>query len=373
MKSPVNVAHLTSVHPRHDIRIFLKQCRSLAKSGYSVSLVVADGKGDEVREGVHIRDVGACTGGRLSRMTKTTKQVFKKAVDLDADIYHLHDPELLPVALKLKKLGKKIIFDSHEDYALDILTKPYLGRFVRIAISRIFSWYEHYICSQLDFVIAATPSIAGHFKSIGCDSLDVNNYPLPEDLGDLLPWTEDRDQICYVGAMTSIRGVPELVDAMHLTESDVRLALIGRFTEAATEAHCMQSLGWAAVKHHGFLDREEVRRIMENAVAGIVTFLPAPNHIEAQPNKMFEYMAAGIPVIGSNFPLWRAMIEGHGCGICVDPAKPGDIAAAIDFLYSNQNEARTMGECGRAAVLEKYNWDSEAKKLTALYEKILGH
>ncbi|MNR34850.1 GDP-mannose-dependent alpha-(1-6)-phosphatidylinositol monomannoside mannosyltransferase [compost metagenome] len=126
------------------------------------------------------------------------------------------------------------------------------------------------------------------------------------------------------------------------------------------------------VDDHGFVGRGEVREIMSRSVAGVVTFLPAPNHIDAQPNKMFEYMSAGIPVIGSNFPLWKTIIEGNQCGVCVDPADPVEIAAAIDHLFIHQSEAREMGVRGRIAVLEKYNWDSEGAKLIALYQEILS-
>lgn len=366
------VAHLTSVHPRHDIRIFWKECRSLAVAGYSVFLVVADGGGDEVKDGVSIVDAGAHQGGRLSRMTKSARRVLNKAIELEADLYHLHDPELLPIAVRLKKLGKKVIFDSHEDFPADIMSKPYLGRFARVAVSRLFAFYEKRVCKTLDYIISATPAIREKFISISCQSVDVNNYPLLGELEELLPWDTDRAIICYIGAMTAVRGVPELVDAMAHTKSGARLALVGNFSESATGERCKESSGWGVVDDHGFVGRGEVREIMSRSVAGVVTFLPAPNHIDAQPNKMFEYMSAGIPVIGSNFPLWKTIIESNQCGVCVDPADPVEIAAAIDHLFTHQSEAREMGARGRIAVLEKYNWDSEGAKLIALYQEILS-
>jgi glycosyltransferase involved in cell wall biosynthesis len=121
----------------------------------------------------------------------------------------------------------------------------------------------------------------------------------------------------------------------------------------------------------GFLDREGVRDVLHRAVAGLVTFLPLPNHIDAQPNKMFEYMSAGVPVIASHFPLWREIVEGNRCGICVDPLQPAAIAEAIDFLIANPLEAERMGRSGQKAVQERYNWAIEEQKLLAFYGALL--
>lgn len=368
----IKVAHLSSVHPRHDIRVFRKQCRTLAAAGYSVFFVVADGKGDETVDGVNILDAGAPQSSRLRRMTASTRAVHDRGLALDADLYHLHDPELLPVALRLKKAGKKVIFDSHEDFSADIQTKPYLNPMARAVISRSYAVYERYVCRKLDCVVTATPAIRANFERLGCRSVDVNNFPLLEELGDYIAWEEDRHGACYVGAMTSVRGVPELVDAMPRVEGDVVLHLAGTFTETETGRRCRSSAGWSRVKDHGFVSRKQVREVMQLSFAGVVTFLPAPNHIESQPNKMFEYMSAGIPVIGSHFPLWREIIERNECGICVDPSDPEAIAKAINRLHRDQTAARKMGERGREAVLAGYNWDGEGKKLISLYKSILG-
>lgn len=370
MSASIRITHLTSAHSRNDTRIFIKQCSSLAAHGSDITLVVADSIGDGYKDGVKIVDVG-WQPGRLNRMFKTTRRVFKKAVALDADIYHLHDPELIPIGLKLKRLGKKVIFDAHEDRPRQLLSKPYLGPMSSLLLSRAFSLFERYACRRFDGIIAATPFIRDKFLTINSNTVDINNFPLIGELDAAVPWAEKRDEFCYVGDITAIRGIREIVRACEFLRSPSRLNLVGRFSEPAVEAEVKTYPGWSRVHVLGFLDRFGVREVLSRSKAGLVTFCPLPNHTDAQPNKMFEYMSAGIPVIASNFPLWHEIIEGNECGLCVDPLDPKAIAAAIDYLAKNPDLARRMGEHGRQAVVNKYNWPMEAKKMCQFYAGLL--
>lgn len=367
----MKIAHLTSAHERHDTRIFLKMCRSLAAAGHDVSLVVADGLGDEQLDGVHIFGVDK-PRGRLERMRSATRRVLAKALELDTDLYHLHDPELLPAGLALRRRGKRVVFDAHEDLPRQILSKHYLHPLVRRPLSAAVGRFEHFACRRLTYVIGATPAICDKFASLGIGATNINNYPMLGELADDVQRSEKGTDVAYVGGIAAIRGIRQVVTAMEFCRTEVRLNLVGEFAEKDVKAEVSTFPGWPKVRELGFLSRQEVKKVLGRSVAGIVTFLPEPNHIDAQPNKMFEYMSAGLPVVGANFPLWREIIEGNECGICVDPLVPSEIAGAIDQLVEKPALAKRMGENGRRAVHERYNWGIEEAKLLALYERLLS-
>jgi glycosyltransferase involved in cell wall biosynthesis len=363
------VVHLTSAHPRDDIRILYKQCQSLALAEYEVHLVVADGLGDETSGGVYIHDVGRLQG-RLRRMLQTTQKVFKLAIVLDGDIFHLHDPELIPVGLKLKKLGKKVIFDAHEDVPKQILSKPYLNKALRWMLSRFFSIYESWACSHFDGVITATPFIREKFLKINPKTTDINNFPLLKELGNDATWDSKGPEVCYVGGISQIRGIREICKAIELSSSGARLNLCGSFESSNLEAAVLRMPGWRRVSAYGHVSRQGVRDILSRSIAGLVTLHPTINYLDALPVKLFEYMGAGIPVIASDFPLWRSIVADSNCGLLVNPLNPQEIADAIDFLITHPQEAMQMGSNGRRAVLECYNWTFESKKLLAFYENL---
>ena len=362
----VKIVHLTSAHPRYDVRIFIKECQSLCEL-YEVSLVVADGKGNEIKNSINIYDVGK-SNNRIHRVFKTTRKVLDKALQIDADIYHLHDPELLLIANKLKKAGKKVIFDAHEDLPAQILSKPYLKPWKAKLLSLLTAKYEKIICSKIDGIVAATPFIKDKFLKINKNTLDVNNYPIIDEVGSLSNWSLKENSCCYVGGISKARGINEAICAIDLSKA-IKAYVVGDFEGPYLEKKIKQGLP-EKIELTGWLSRKEVSSVYERSIVGLVALHPTVNYIDALPVKMFEYMSAGIPVIASNFPLWKEIIEGNICGICVDPMRPEGIAQAIDFFIDNMDKAEEMGNNGRLAVEEKYNWGIESEKLLGFYNSI---
>lgn len=365
------IAHLTSVHPPLDSRIFHKEATALVRAGYEVVVVAAHDR-DDLIEGVRIRAVAAPRHGRRSRMTGTVRAVWRAALDEDADLYHFHDPELIPLGIRLKLAGKRVVYDVHEDLPRQILNKPWIKPWLRHTISRGAELVEDASIRFFDAVVTTTPTIARRFPAR--QTVIVQNYPILKELEvpQEAPYSARDPLLVYVGSLSLGRGARQMVEAMSALPGtlDARLTLAGTF-DPEVEAICRDLPGWQSVTFLGWQSRPQVAAILARARIGIVTLLPLPNYLDAFPVKLFEYMAAGLPVVASDFPLWRRIIEDAGCGLLVDPAEPEEIAAACRHLLEHPAEAEAMGRRGRAAVSRIYNWDVAAKELLLLYQRLL--
>ena len=366
----MKVAHLTSVHSRFDTRIFVKQCSSLAKI-YEVFLIVADGKKNEKVNNVNIIDIGAFSG-RKNRILRAPHLILEKAINIDADIYHIHDPELIPIGLKLKKCGKKVLFDAHEDFPKQILTKHYIPSFLRKLMSACAKTVENRLCRPYTGIVGATPFIADKFSKINHNVVNINNYPKIEELQIIDMPQRVSGQVCYIGGISVERGIKEVITALTLTRNNVSLALAGKFHSAQLEQDIQNEIGWKKTNFIGFVERKEIQELLSITQIGLVTLYPTVSYLDSLPVKLFEYMCAGIPVIASDFPLWREIVLKHNCGLCVDPKNPEEIARAIDYLIDNPSLAEEMGKNGFKAVQTEFNWTNEEAKLLKFYENMIG-
>lgn len=363
MRTATNVVQLSTVHPRDDIRIFHKECATLRDAGYTVHLVVADGLGDEERQGIRIHDVGRASG-RLGRMVSLPSRAFRKAAEIGAKVIHFHDPELLPTALLSRGKGALLVYDAHEDLPRAVLSKHWIARPLRRAVSIAVEIIENFSARRMTAVVVATPHIGRRFSGLGTKVTGVYNYPnmpkLAAERGEPAART-----FCYVGSITRHRSIFEMIRATAL--ADARLLLAGRFEDAQTEAEARAMPEWRCVDYLGMLPHEQVWAVMQQSQAGLLFFHPEPNHINSLPNKMFEYMAAGLPVLCSDFPDWREIVVKGNTGLVGDPLDPVSIAALMRKISDDPEGARDLGLRGRELVSTSYRWENEGAKLVRLY------
>lgn len=366
------VCHMTSAHGPEDVRIFHKECVSLARAGYDVYLVQ---RGDSYeKDDVHIVGVGQPTGGWFARMTSFSKKIYQTALSLDADIYHFHDPELMPYGLKLKWRGKKVIFDSHEFYRVQMRDKPYLPGWASCLVAWCYARLEDYALRRIDgLVFPCEVDGRNPFNGKCAHIALVNNVPRLEELYEHYSGSSQKHgrSVVYIGGLTYNRGITHLIKASAIADCTVFLA--GRFEPATYQADVENMPEYGHVQYLGQLSRPEVLELLKSCQIGMSVLLNVGQYGKAGnlPTKAYEYMALGLPVILSQTPYNQEMVERYHFGICVDPEDVVAQAEAIKYLLDHPEEVRQMGKNGRRAVKEEFNWGVEAKKLLALYEDIL--
>ena len=394
----IKIAHLTSHHSILDNRIFNRECRSLAAAGYDVVLV-AQHDHDEIREGIHICAVPRYRS-RLERVTLTALRVFRRAWQERPAVFHFHDPELIPWGLLLRLLGKRVIYDVHEDFSQAAAVRSWLPSLVRRVVAG-FSHLMDWLAYKVMWIVIAERYYERRFPG----ATPVLNYPdldrsvelqAIERLPALRP---ERIRLLYVGSLTTSRGAllhAELASRL----SGCEIVMCGYCSSTVAEGIRTRSgdatLGFIAPDGSIRWEKRSERPVHEVSTvilegvdffvppksmikhfrqawtAGIAVFPYTEHYYEKELTKFFEYMAAGLPVVCSNFPTWRALVEGRGAGITVDPADWDAIIGAIRHLHENPDKAIGMGLAGRRAVQEQFNWQSQADNLVDLYARVLG-
>lgn len=368
-KERMKVCHVTSVHRTEDPRIFHKQCVSLAKEDYDVFLV-SHGE-SYTKNGVNIIGVGKKPATRYQRFIESGKKVYEVAKEIDADIYHLHDPELLPYALKLKKRGAKVIFDSHEDYMSTLTQKKYIPNWAKPIVTKVFKSYEKHVIKNIDGAVTCYHWTQARYSELNKNTKMILNYPIVDN-DKLEPHNSDSRKISFAGGIWDQWQHHNIIKAIENIDN-VGYELAGKFLDGYEEqlAHLK---GWSKVNYHGMLPFEEVKQVYLDSAIGmcLLDYIAQTkgNVGNLSNTKFFEIMQMGLPIICTDFILWKEIIDEEKCGIYVNPNNVDEIEEAINYLLDNPKEALAMGVNGHKAILKKYNWAIEEKKLFELYETL---
>jgi len=374
----ISACHLSTVHSAVDTRILYKEARSLANAGCEVTVVARLNGTRGYLEGVHV--LGLPTKkSRLQRFSLLPR-ALQLALQTRSDIYHLHDPELLLIAPALWLLARRpIVYDVHEYYPEAIPAKEYIPRLLRRPAAFAYVVLERLVTPVLAGFIQPTPaqmalcSWTQKPKALVANYAWADHYPEPD-------WSRPRPHVAvHTGSLTRSRAIGEMIRAMpQVVERfpDARLVLLGQPQSESYEQELMalakRSRVRKTVQFAGWVPFPQVRDTLYSASVGLSLLLPVADMKRCYPTKLFEYMAAGLPIVSDSLPHCRAIVEDAKCGLVVDAANPAAVAKAISYLFEHPEEAVEMGRRGRRAFLEKYAWEGEARKLVALYKRLLG-
>lgn len=372
----LRIAALTSVHPPGDTRVFYREALSAVAAGHEVHLV-APGAIEGIVEGVRCHSLPRF-GGRAGRPLRWPV-LFWKAWRLRADVYQIHDPELLPWAVLFRWFRRRpVVYDCHEFVAEDIRTKHWVPGLLRRPLAAAFDRFERWAARRLDAVVAVTEEMAERFRRFQPETVLVRNLPALEPLPE--PASPREPVVMHSGLMNAERGLTILAETARLVRErhpDTRFVILGpvEWFGVPAEIREMTETQWAAIGVHfaGSVPYPEVHGRLVRASIGWLPRDPAArNNLLAWPNKLAEYMAAALPVVASDLPTQGRVVREEDCGIAVEPMSPVAHADAICRLLDDPAEARRMGERGRRAAEERYNWASEAAALLALYGRLAG-
>lgn len=377
----VKVCHLASKHKMNDMRIFEKECKSLAKAGFDVTLIgFGDTAKTEVIDGVRCISLFYPIKNNLELLRKRNKMSLETALTVDADIYHLHEPELLPVGMKLKRTGKIVIFDSHEYYGwqlrdnihkIKVIKTP---AFLMKVFGNLYMRYEKHVCMKIDGVVqVCTMNGVDYFDHRCQKTLFIRNLPSLSDYTRKTPIDYSQGPaVAMIGGITKERGITQLVEAAH--HAKAKLLLAGAFSPKTYETELKESPAYACVDYKGFLDKKGMVALLEEANIGASTLLNVGQYdkIDTLPTKVYDYMSMQLPVVISNTDFAQKMNEKYHFAICIDPEKPEDIADAIKWLKEHPEQAVEMGNNGRKAIEEEFNWEKESEKLVDFYKNLLA-
>ena len=363
----------SSVHRWNDTRIFYKQATSLAKK-YHIELHIPASFKHEIINDVNV--FGLPLWKKINDRRNIRKELWRRIKKSNAEIYHFHDPELLWIGIKIRLyLKKKVIFDIHEDYESAILSKNWIPKYQRLVISKLFSVFERLAVIIIKNNIHTTELISDKFNNKTLNKEIIYNYPFRPNKE---PNTDCKihNLIIYVGVITKIRGFNEIIKALFIVKKshNFKFLIIGSVPETYEEElhRLINDFDLTSnIEFTGLMKYEEIFEFIEKAIVGLLCYLPEPNHLVTFPNKIFEYISKGTPVIASDFPLYRQVVNGSNCGRLVNPTNCDDIAGAIIFALNNPDKMKDYGINGYNAIIDRYNWKIEEVKLLKYYDKLI--
>lgn len=363
-----HICYLTGLYSRRDSLMFYRQGAGMVSAGHKVSMIVCDDKENEVINGIHIYSTQFKPKNRLERFIKTKNIVLKLADKIDADIYQISDPEHISMVSHFKKKGKSVIFNMREYYPNMLMSKSYIPISLRKMVSNLYKKMMRRYFPKYGAIFTVTPSITNILKEeFGLRNVyTLSNFPIPNENYSLSKedYMSRKDVAIYVGTVYTASRQNIFLDALQ-QNPQVHYLIAGRFYEGydKIQNHPL----WGKVEFINGFKREEMASFFARA-----TFSNTLRDFGGRDGslgviKIFESMEAALPVIFSDVPSYRNIVEKYHCGVCANPNDVESVEKAIRYLVENKEEAYEMGQNGRRAVLEEYNWWTQFK----IYQEVI--
>lgn len=379
---------IISVHPWDDPRIFFKEALSLRKK-YAVEIhAPAD---FQIKEEKGIRIVGLPRYQRRYLRVLNWVRLFFRAWKSPACYIHFHDSELIPIAMILKFFtGKKVIYDIHENLPAGIMTKSWIPPLMRKTLARVMDWVEKKAVCYFNGILLAEFSYVERFRTLPANMETVVNYP-PKNFGigvsesplllrqNLCQMKDNHQQVkfIYAGVISKSRGIEEIIKSFALVQKqgfNFHLYLVGPWVSPELRREMEEMIHnlnlTKQVTITGRISFQEVGCLYRQNDVGLALLHPEENYLTYLATKIFEYMAVGIPVLASNFPLWKLLIIGHQCGLTANPTDIDEISKKIVLLIKNRCLRCRLGANGWKVFNSHYNWDTQEKKLWEFYKRL---
>ena len=370
----MRVVIVAPVHPWDDIRVFHKEAKTLASVGHEVVLIARAPNSTTIDD---IRIIAVPNFRlRFVRFAMLPWVLFV-AMRYHGDVYHLHNPDTIPVAVFLKAVGKRVVYDTHEDFSQRILIRKWIPGFLRPLIARAVTWAEGFVGSIADIAIGTQSNVTDR---LGKRALLIENAPWADSPAIrkalVLARSIDSDdcfRLVYAGAwINEYRGLFTMIEAVRQINSTVRarLWLIGRIQDDDLRK-ASQTAGWEFVDHLDYMPLEQAYAHISKSDVGLLVIQDVADHRCTSPNKLYEYQMLSVPFVASAFERWVDQLSPIESGCFVDPSNLDQIVEKLVWLSQHTEERKQMAERGHAFISQCYNWESESSKLLHAYEKIM--
>ncbi|MBO0602544.1 glycosyltransferase [Sporosarcina sp. E16_3] len=370
----MKVCILSPVHPYLDVRVYQKEALTLSKHGYEIIIVAQSLVNMEIG---NIKILKAPEYNNRFKRFLTQPLLLFKALKINAGVYHIHNPDMLPIGFILRTMRKKVIYDTHEDFSKRIFMREWIPLLLRKLIAGLVNALEKAASKYFNAIVVTQPQMVSKF---GGKSHLIENAPILHSeltdkaykLSENIVKGDNIIRLIYVGGISKARGIREIINALEVLNKTrpFRLWLIGPCFDDGFIDELKGMAGWVYVDYLGYLLQEEAFAHMIQSDIGLVTILDVGDHSTTSPNKLFEYQRFGLPFVSSNFPKWIEQVSETNSGIFVDPLEINEVAASLLRLAENPRLRIEMGKNGQQYIFQKFNWDIESKKLLDLYDSI---